>query len=156
MCLHKMLRFFLHCPFAIFPRSPRGSPPPLGASLDSTISSLDEYGRRVFTAKDDRIVELTERTNELQERLLEAEETLRAKEELVRARTEAVALMSADLSLKGRSALERLEDTRTEMRRMQEEFLAREAEARTEAEVAKAESKAREDRVRHLEAETQR
>ncbi len=44
--------------------------------------------------------------------MLDVEEELRAKEELVRVRTEAVALMSADLSAKGKSTVDELEETR--------------------------------------------
>ena len=42
---------------------------------------------------------------------------------MIRVRTEAVALMSADLSAKGKSTLDELEDTKTEMRQMQVRIL---------------------------------
>ena len=58
------------------------------------------------------------------------------KEELVKARTEAVTLLTADLSQKGRATLDQLEDTRAEMRAMQEQFARREAEFREKASLA--------------------
>ena len=49
---------------------------------------------------------------------------------MIRARTAAVTLMSADLSAKGKSTLDQLEDTRTEMRQMQSNFSEQEAQWR--------------------------
>ncbi len=72
--------------------------------------------------KDEQILELTEKNSELTRQVIELEEEVRAKGELVRARTEAVALMTADLSARGKSTLDLLEETRQEMRSMQVNF----------------------------------
>merc|ERR1712203_125413 len=117
---------------------PRGSiprsdkTPPLGCSVDSVASSFfaANYKSSLFTDKNNKIIELTETNIDLERKLLDMEENLRAKEELVRVRTAAVTLMSADLSAKGKSTLDKLEDTRIEMRNMQSNFAEQESQWR--------------------------
>ena len=106
--------------------------PPLGCSVDSVASSFfaANYKSSLFTDKDNKIIELTETNIDLERKLLDMEENLRAKEELVRVRTAAVTLMSADLSAKGKSTLDKLEDTRIEMRNMQSNFAEQESQWR--------------------------
>jgi hypothetical protein len=106
--------------------------PPLGCSVDSVASSFfaANYKSSLFTDKDNKIIELTESNIDLERKLLDMEENLRAKEELVRVRTAAVTLMSADLSAKGKSTLDKLEDTRIEMRKMQSNFAEQESQWR--------------------------
>ncbi len=138
------------------PSSPSRSPP-LGRSYESTVSSLDAFAAgRSFTEKDEKIVELQEKNNDLQRQVLELEDSVRAKDELIRARTEAVALMSADLSARGKSTLDQLEETRAEMKKMQLTFAEQEAKWREQMGVAKVEVEAKENRIRHLEGETER
>ena len=100
--------------------------------MDSVASSFfaANYQSSLFTDKDNKIIELTETNIELERKLLDMEENLRAKDELIRVRTQAVTLMSADLSAKGKSTLDQLEDTRTEMRKMQANFAEQESEWR--------------------------
>jgi hypothetical protein len=106
--------------------------PPLGCSVDSVASSFfaANYKSSLFTDKDNKIIELTETNIDLERKLLDMEENLRAKEELVRVRTAAVTLVSADLSAKGKSTLDKLEDTRIEMRNMQSNFAEQESQWR--------------------------
>ena len=103
--------------------------PPLGCSVDSAASGFFA-GYRPFTDSDNKVIELTEKNIELERKLLDMEENLRAKDELIRARTAAVTLMSADLSAKGKSTLDQLEDTRAEMRKLQSDFAEQEAQWR--------------------------
>ncbi len=126
----------IHSPFVMSPES--GSPertPPLGRSVDSSVTGFLASGYAPFTDKDNKILELQEKNIDLERKLLDMEESLRAKEEVVRARTAAVTLMSADLSAKGKSTLDQLEDTRTEMRKMQANFAEQEAQWREKSSV---------------------
>ena len=125
----------IHSPYVMSPgtTSPcEHSPdrtPPLGCSVDSAASSFfaSHYKPSGFTDKDNKIIDLTEKNIDLERKLLDMDENLRAKDELIRVRTAAVTLMSADLSAKGKSTLDQLEDTRTEMRQMQSNFAENEA-----------------------------
>ncbi len=88
--------------------------------------------------------------------MLDLEENLKAKEELVKARTEAVTLLSADLSLKGRATLEQLEETRSEMRSMQERFAQQEAEWKERNSLAVVDLAAKDRRFKNLEQDMAR
>ena len=116
-------------PFVMSPeggRSPTNiSPsrsPPLGCSVDSATSFDFTAAAYSFDDKDNKILDLKEQVILLERRILDLEENLREKDELIKARTQAVTLMSADLSAKGKSTLDQLDDTRNEMRNMQQQF----------------------------------
>ena len=119
-------------PFVMSPeggRSPTNiSPsrsPPLGCSVDSA-TSFDFTAAYSFDEKDNKILDMKEQVILLERRILDLEENLREKDELIKARTQAVTLMSADLSKKGKSTLDQLDDTRQEMRYMQARFAEQE------------------------------
>jgi len=150
LCREAFILWILYC------SSPSRSPP-LGRSYDSTVSSnFEAYANKSLSEKDEKILELTEKNVELQRQMLEMEENLKAKDELIRARTEAVTLMSADLSARGKTTLDQLEDTRTEMRKMQADFAEREAAWREQRETVKAIAEAKEKKISHLESEAER
>jgi len=111
---------------------------------------------RSFSDKDEKIIELTEKNVELQRQVMDLEENLKAKDELVRVRTEAVALMSADLSARGKNTVDALEDTRAEMRKMQADFAEKEAAWREQRETMNVEMENKGKRLRHLEEEAER
>ena len=114
-------------------------------------------GSRSFNAGfDEKNLELQEKNIELERRVLDLEDSLKAKEELVKARTEAVTLLSADLSQKGRATLDQLEDTRTEMRSMQEQFTQREAEFKQRVSLAEVDAAAKDRRFRNVEQDVSR
>ena len=107
--------------------------PPLGCSVDS-VSSFDFTAAAYsFDEKDNKILDLKEQVILLERRILDLEENLREKDELIKARTQAVTLMSADLSAKGKSTLDQLDDTRQEMRKMQSRFAEQEIEWKEKA-----------------------
>lgn len=70
------------------------------------------------------ILSLKSKIFELEANVLDLEENLKEKESVIEARTQAVTLLSQDLSLKGKHAIENLEETRQEMRVMQNNFIA--------------------------------
>ncbi|KAL0268769.1 UNVERIFIED_CONTAM: hypothetical protein PYX00_010585 [Menopon gallinae] len=69
------------------------------------------------------IIALQNRIYELEANILDLEENLKEKESVIDARTQAVTLLSQDLSIKGKNTLECLEETRQEMRSMQNNFV---------------------------------
>lgn len=73
--------------------------------------------------KDNRIAELSNRVLQLEATVIDLEENLKEKDSVIDSKTKAITLMSADLSLKSKSTLDTLEDTKDEMRTMQANFV---------------------------------
>ena len=76
---------------------------------------------------------------------------LLSKDELIRVRTAAVTLMSADLSAKGKSTLDQLEDTRVEMRKMQANFAEQESQWREQNSCLKVELENKDKKIMTIE-----
>ncbi|KAG0439938.1 hypothetical protein HPB47_016459 [Ixodes persulcatus] len=83
------------------------------------------YAQMVY--KDSRILELSREAEALEARILDLQESLREKDQVLQARTRAVQLVTEDLSLRSKTAVDDLDDTRAEMQRLQRDFLEREA-----------------------------
>lgn len=123
-------------------------------------SAMEEnrlYAQMVY--KDSRILELNNQILELERRIMDLQENLKEKDEVLQARNKAIQLMTQDLSLRSKAAVDDLDDTRVEMRKMQQEFLTREKswkeqEAHLQRQLASAESKLHEaeGHLRELEA----
>ena len=147
-------------PFVMSPGggSPSSRSPPLGRSYDSVASYEGAFRsfNAGFAEKDEKILDLQEKNIELERKVLDLEDNLKAKEELVKARTEAVTLLTADLSQKGRATLDQLEDTRTEMRSMQEQFTQKEAEFKQRVSLAEVDAAAKDRRFRNVEQDVSR
>ncbi|XP_046838140.1 protein lava lamp-like isoform X1 [Vespa crabro] len=73
--------------------------------------------------KDNKIMELNNKISELQAVIMDLQENLKEKDSVIDSKTKAITLMSADLSKKGKTTLDTLEDTKGEMRTMQEHFV---------------------------------
>lgn len=73
--------------------------------------------------KDNKIIELNNKVSELQAIIMDLQENLKEKDSVIDSKTKAITLMSADLSKKGKTTLDTLEDTKGEMRTMQEHFV---------------------------------
>lgn len=73
--------------------------------------------------KEKQIMELNNKIVELEATILDLQENLKEKDSVIDSKTKAVTLMSADLSRKGKTTLDTLEDTKDEMRMMQENFI---------------------------------
>ncbi|XP_029831378.2 golgin subfamily B member 1 [Ixodes scapularis] len=82
------------------------------------------YAQMVY--KDSRILELSREAEALEARILDLQESLREKDQVLQARTRAVQLVTEDLSLRSKTAVDDLDDTRAEMQRLQRDFLERE------------------------------
>lgn len=64
--------------------------------------------------------------------VMDLEEALKEKESVIEARTQAVTLLTQDLTLKGKNTLDNLEETRQEMRTMQNNFVTIESQLKVE------------------------
>ncbi|XP_018340854.1 PREDICTED: protein lava lamp-like isoform X2 [Trachymyrmex septentrionalis] len=73
--------------------------------------------------KEKKIMELNNKIIELEATILDLRENLKEKDSVIDSKTKAITLMSADLSKKGKTTLDTLEDTKDEMRTMQENFI---------------------------------
>ncbi|CAD1476221.1 unnamed protein product, partial [Heterotrigona itama] len=73
--------------------------------------------------KENKITELNSKILELEAVIMDLQENLKEKDSVIESKTKAVTLMSADLSKKGKTTLDTLEDTKDEMRTMQEHFV---------------------------------
>lgn len=73
--------------------------------------------------KEKKIMELNSKIVELEATILDLRENLKEKDSVIDSKTKAVTLMSADFSKKGKTTLDTLEDTKDEMRTMQENFI---------------------------------
>lgn len=73
--------------------------------------------------KDNKIAELSNKIFELEAVIIDLQDNLKEKDSVIDSKTKAITLMSADLSMKGKTTLDTLEDTKDEMRSMQENFI---------------------------------
>ncbi|XP_072743713.1 uncharacterized protein [Anoplolepis gracilipes] len=73
--------------------------------------------------KEKKIMDLNSKIVELEATILDLQENLKEKDSVIDSKTKAVTLMSADLSRRGKTTLDTLEDTKDEMRTMQENFI---------------------------------
>lgn len=79
------------------------------------IESIQEY--------ESTIAVLYSKIVELEATIVDLQENLKEKDSVIDSKTKAVTLMSADLSKKGKTTLDTLEDVKDEMRTMQEHFI---------------------------------
>ncbi|XP_014208858.1 protein lava lamp isoform X2 [Copidosoma floridanum] len=73
--------------------------------------------------KDKKITELSNKLFEMEAAVIDLQENLKEKDSVIDSKTKAITLMSADLSKRGKVTLDTLEDTKDEMRSMQENFV---------------------------------
>lgn len=80
--------------------------------------------------KDNKISELNNKILELEAVIIDLQDNLKEKDSVIDSKTKAITLMSADLSRKGKTTLDTLEDTKDEMRSMQANFVLLESSLR--------------------------
>lgn len=86
----------------------------------------------ILINKESRISELTHLVQKLEANVFDLQENIKEKDQVIDARTKAITLMSENLSKKGKNALDNLEDTKEQMRKMQENFIQLEGEMNKE------------------------
>lgn len=87
----------------------------------------------------------------LEEKVLDLEENLKEKDDVIDARTQAANLISESLSLKGKSTVDMLEETKQEMFRMQTNFVQAEDELKEEIERLSKECQQKDKKIANLE-----
>lgn len=102
-------------------------------------------------SQDDRTAELSNRVKELEAMVLDLQENLKEKDSVIESKMQAVTLMSADLSKKGKITLDTLEDTKDEMRSMQENFSLMESSLKNKNDYLLEQLKEREEIIAGLE-----
>lgn len=82
----------------------------------------------ILLTKERKITELLTKTQKLEGSILDLQENLKEKDSVIDARTKAITLMTDSLSKKGKSTLDTLDETKEQMRKMQENFVTLEGE----------------------------
>lgn len=89
--------------------------------------------------KNNKITELNNKIAELETTIMDLQENFREKDSVIDARTKAITLMSEDFSRRNKVTLDCLEETREEMRKMQNNFVTQELKMMEENERLKKE-----------------
>ncbi|XP_054720818.1 repetitive organellar protein-like [Uloborus diversus] len=93
------------------------------------------YAQIVY--KDSKILELNNQILEHEKQIMDLQEHIKEKDEVLQQRNRAVQLMAEDLSRKGQTVVSELDETRDQMKIMQENFASTELEWRNELEKQK-------------------
>ncbi|KAL3266377.1 hypothetical protein HHI36_010554 [Cryptolaemus montrouzieri] len=89
-------------------------------------SSEDLYN--ILVNKEKRITDLNAKVQKLETTVLDLQENLKEKDCIIDARTKAITLMTDSLSKKGKNTQDALDETKEQMKKMQEEFVKLENE----------------------------
>ncbi|CAL7944495.1 unnamed protein product [Xylocopa violacea] len=106
--------------------------------------------------KENTIEKLSHKIFELEATIVDLQENLKEKDSVIESKTKAVTLMSADLSKKGKTTLDTLEDTKDEMRTMQEHFVLLETSLKNKNENLLMQLQERDNKIVELEESVNR
>ncbi|XP_076182012.1 uncharacterized protein LOC143154091 isoform X2 [Ptiloglossa arizonensis] len=106
--------------------------------------------------KESKIKELTDKIVELEAIVIDLQENLKEKDSVIESKTKAVTLISADLSKKGKMTLNTLEDTKDEMRTMQEHFVLLETSLKNKNDNLLVQLQERDNKIAELEGSIDR
>lgn len=99
--------------------------------MESSSKTPEEVSSQIVD-RDSRVMELNSRIAELKATVLDLEENVREKDSVIEARTKAITLMSEDFSRRNKVTIDNLEETRQEMRKMQNNFVHQEVKMKEE------------------------
>ncbi|KAK5644112.1 hypothetical protein RI129_007957 [Pyrocoelia pectoralis] len=97
-----------------------------------SIETSHEELFNLLVIKDKKITDLNAKIHKLEANVLDLQENLKEKDSVIDARTKAITLMTESLSKKGKNTLDALDDTKEQMRKMQENFVTLEMEMKAE------------------------
>lgn len=97
-------------------------------TLEYSKTTNPEELYNILIMKEQKITELMSRTQRQEAKILDLQENLKEKDSVIDARTKAITLMTDSLSKKGKSTLDALDETKEQMRKMQEDFVTLEKE----------------------------
>ncbi|VEN47539.1 unnamed protein product [Callosobruchus maculatus] len=92
---------------------------PVGYSKNTSQEEL----YNILLKREGRISELVNKTQKQEATIMDLQENLKEKDQVIEARTKAITLMTDSLSKKGKDTLDALDDTKEQMRNMQEDFV---------------------------------
>lgn len=106
---------------------------PLNLSLQDTKIEYSENSSAqelyaVLVSKEKRISDLMAKVQKLEVNNLDLQENLKEKDSVIDARTKAITLLTENLNRKGKNTLDALDETKEQMRKMQQDFVALEEE----------------------------
>lgn len=87
---------------------------------------------QMLHSKDSQLEELKNRLQQSQANVLDLQENVKEKDSVIDARTKAITLLSENLSKKGKNTLDMLDETKEQMRSMQEQFVDLESKMKEE------------------------
>lgn len=96
--------------------------------LDYSKSTNPEELYNILIMKEQKISELLSKTQRQEGKILDLQENLKEKDSVIDARTKAITLMTDSLSKKGKTTLDALDETKEQMKKMQEDFITLESE----------------------------
>nr|CAD7453581.1 unnamed protein product [Timema tahoe] len=123
---------------------------PLMEQIQMCQQQMQEMAEQM-ASKDNRILELNNKIVDLQNNIFDLHENLKEKDLVIDARTKAITLMSEDLSRKGKTTLDTLDETRHQMRIMQQNFVGLETKLKEEKEKLNKEIEEKDKRLAHFE-----
>uniref|UniRef100_A0A6P7F5F7 Protein lava lamp-like n=1 Tax=Diabrotica virgifera virgifera TaxID=50390 RepID=A0A6P7F5F7_DIAVI len=97
-------------------------------NLEYNKNTSPEELYNILLVKERKITELFEKTHKQEGTILDLQENLKEKDQVIDARTKAITLMTDNLSKKGKNTLDALDETKEQMRKMQENFITLESE----------------------------
>lgn len=100
----------------------------LEKNLDYNKNTSPEELYNILIVKEKRITDLLEKNQKQEASILDLQENLKEKDSVIDARTKAITLMTENLSKKGKVTLDNLDETKEQMRKMQENFVTLESE----------------------------
>lgn len=104
-------------------------------SFDYSKNSSPEELYNILVIKERKITELIAKSQKQEATILDLQENLKEKDSVIEARTKAITLMTDSLSRKGKDTLDALDDTKEQMRSMQENFVTLESEMKARQKV---------------------
>ncbi|CAH1174226.1 unnamed protein product [Phaedon cochleariae] len=102
--------------------------PSVDKNLEYSKTSSQEELYNILLVKERKITDLLEKNHKNESLILDLQENVKEKDSVIDARTKAITLMTESLSKKGKDTLDALDDTKDQMRTMQEQFVQLEAE----------------------------
>ncbi|KAL1509714.1 hypothetical protein ABEB36_004410 [Hypothenemus hampei] len=120
--------------------------------LDYNENTSQKELYNILLIKERKITELSAKSQKLEGTILDLQENLKEKDSVIDARTKAITLMTDSLSKKGRNTLDALEETKGQMREMQENFIKLEEEMKARQLSLLNDLKYKNNEIRELEA----
>ncbi|CAH0560727.1 unnamed protein product [Brassicogethes aeneus] len=102
-----------------------------GKLVDYSRNTSQDELYNILLTKEKKITELGVKVQKLEGNVLDLEENLKEKDSVIDARTKAITLMTESLNKKGKSTLDELDETKEQMKKMQENFVSLEQDMKS-------------------------